>query len=139
MLTKLHTNITPGQFLSCVTIVHGSDELIRVIGSGHPVVIAILRKNLIGSKFNHVKLRGGGGSFDGQYFHLNIDTLESRYDLQPTTTLLTWDAMHKSGLVDTHLCKDAKFLWLVDDTDPRGRATSICWGCGDVPPIRVYF
>ena len=25
--------------------------------------------------------------------------------------------MHKSGLVDTHLCKDARFSWLVADTD----------------------
>ena len=36
------------------------------------------------------------------------------YDLQPNTVFWAWDALHRSGLVDTHLCKEERFQWLVD-------------------------
>ena len=73
-------------------------------------------------QFNIKSCEIEGGSFDGQYFHLGVHdqkALESPmvYDLQPNTVFWDWKALHRSGLVDTHLCKEERFQWLVDDTD----------------------
>eukprot|EP00794_Sanderia_malayensis_P014467 gene14467-15971_t len=119
---KHHTR----QFLSCVTVVPGAGELLQVISFGQPIVkghtgIEIAKNMKEGfDKFNLQSSQIEGGSFDGQYFHLRVEeALESAalYDLPPKNVLWAWDAMHKSGLVDTHLCKEKRFKWLVDDTD----------------------
>ena len=71
-------------------------------------------------QFNIKSCQIEGGSFDGQYFHLGVQkALESPtvYDLPPNSVFWAWDALHKSGLVDTHLCKEERFQWLVDDMD----------------------
>ena len=39
------------------------------------------------------------------------------YSIPNKSVLWAWDAMHKSGLVDTHLCKEVRFSWLVTDTE----------------------
>lgn len=114
------------QFLSCVSVVSGAEELIQVISFGHPIVkghkgvelTMNIKEGL--DKFNLQSCQIEGGSFDGQYFHLGVEkALESPaiYDLPPKNILWAWDALHKSGLVDTHLCKEERFQWLVDDTD----------------------
>ena len=114
------------QFLSCVTVVPGAEELLQVISFGQPIVkghkgIEIAKNIKEGlDKFNLKSSQIEGESFAGQYFHLRVEeTLESAalYDLPPKTVLWAWDALHKSGLVDTHLCKGERFKWLVDDTD----------------------
>jgi hypothetical protein len=97
-----------------------------VISFGQPVVkghkgieIAMNIKEGF-DEFNLQSCQIEGGSFDGQYFHLRVEeALESAalYDLPPKTVLWAWDALHKSGLVDTHLRKEARFKWLVDETD----------------------
>ena len=102
------------QFLSCVTVVPGADELLQMISSSQPVVkghkgIEIAKNIKEGlDKFNLQSSQIERGSFDGQYFHLHVEEeLESAalYDILPKNVLLAWDALHKSGLVDTHLCK----------------------------------
>ena len=105
---KHHTR----EFLSCATVDPGADELIRVIGFGQPIVTAHkgfdIAKNFKEEldRFNVQPRQLEGGSFDGQYFHFNVHTsLKSLYNHQPTATLWAWDAMHKRGLVDIHLCK----------------------------------
>lgn len=119
---KHHTR----QFLSCVTVVPGAEELLQVISFGQPIVkghkgIEIAKNIKDGlDTFNLQSSQIEGGSFDGQYFHLRVEeALESPalYDLPPKNVLWAWDALHKSGLVDTHLCKEERFKWLVDDTD----------------------
>lgn len=57
---------------------------------------------------------------EGQYFYLGVQkAFESPtvYDLPPNTVFWAWDALHRSGLVDTQLCKEERFHRLVDDTD----------------------
>ena len=119
---KHHTR----QFLSCVTVVPGAEELLQVISFGQPIVkghkgIEIAKNIKEGfDQFNLQSSQIEGGSFDGQYFHLRVEeALESAalYDLPSKNVLWAWDALHKSGLVDTHLCKEERFKWLVDDTD----------------------
>ena len=71
-------------------------------------------------QFNMKSFQIEGGSFDGQCFHLGVQkALESPmvYGLQPNTVFWGWEALHRSGVVDTHLCKEKRFQWLVDDTD----------------------
>eukprot|EP00794_Sanderia_malayensis_P006751 gene6751-7509_t len=70
-------------------VVPGAEELRQVISFGQPIV------------------KG------------HKEALESAalYDLPPKNVLWAWDALHKSGLVDTRLCKEKRFEWLVDDTD----------------------
>ena len=114
------------QFLSCVTVMPHAEELLQVISFGQPIVkghtgIELARNIKEGmDKFNIKSCQIEGGSFDGQYFHLGVQkALESPtvYDLPPNSVFWAWDALHKSGLVDTHLCKEERFQWLVDDTE----------------------
>ena len=102
------------------------EELLQVISFGQPIVkghtgIELARNIKEGmDKFNIKSCQIEGGSFDGQYFHLGVQkALESPtvYDLLPNSVFWAWDALHKSGLVDTHLCKEERFQWLVDDTE----------------------
>ena len=50
---------------------------------------------------------------DGVYFHCSIQKhFDEIYNLQPGSVLYSWDRLHKSGLVDTHLGKQTQFAWL---------------------------
>ena len=104
----------------------GAEELLQVISFGQPIVkghtglqLAMNIKETM-DQFNVGSCQIEGRSFDGQYFHLGVQkALESPmvYDLQPNTVFWAWDALHRSGLIDIHLCKEERFQWLVDDTD----------------------
>ena len=54
-----------------------------------------------------------GGSFDGQYFHLNDPGYLSDLLDFPEQYKCTWDPLHKGGLVDVHIRSDQAFAWLV--------------------------
>ncbi len=97
---KHHTR----QFLSCVTVVPGAEELLQVISFGQPIVkghkgIEIAKNIKDGlDAFNLQSSQIEGGSFDGQYFHLRVEeALESPalYDIPPKNVLWAWDALHK--------------------------------------------
>ena len=64
---------------------------------------------------------------DGQYFHLKVqDRLEELYGLQGGSLQFGWDPMHKSGLVDTHLMKEARYKWIEDDARALGFESLSC-------------
>ena len=55
-----------------------------------------------------------GGSFDGQYFHLDVPG-HLREQMQLSEQFIcTLDPMHKGGVVDTHIREDASFSRLVE-------------------------
>ena len=48
--------------------------------------------------------------FDGAYFHCSIKKhFDNIYSLDRSYVLYSWDGLHKSGLVDTHLAKQKQF------------------------------
>ena len=54
-----------------------------------------------------------GGSYDGQYFHLNVPRhLSDKLNLSGTFTC-TWDPLHKIGVKETHIRADKEFFFLV--------------------------
>ena len=55
-----------------------------------------------------------GGSFDGQYFHLNVPAhLTEALQLSDQFTC-TWNFLHKRGVEDKHIRKDSIFFWLAE-------------------------
>ena len=107
------------QFITATTVVPDSENLINVVYVGQPVVknhdgIGLAKS--IKEGLDRLNVRGEqieGGSFDGQYFHLSIEKYLSDLYKLPSTFLCTWDPLHRSGNVDTHIRKDASFDWLV--------------------------
>ena len=57
--------------------------------------------------------------FDGVYFHIGVqEHFDAAFGLNEENILYSYDTLHKSGLVDTHLCKkDEQFAWVVSHTD----------------------
>ena len=55
-----------------------------------------------------------GGSFDGQYFHLSVPAHLTEALHFSDQFICTWDALHKDGVVDNHICEDSSFSWLVE-------------------------
>ena len=135
------------QFFSCVTVMPGADKLLQVISFGQPIVKSHTGFQLamnMKETMDHLDIKScqiEGGSFDGQYFHLGVQkALESPavYDLPPNTVLWAWDALHRSGLVDTHLCKEERFQWVVDDTDVCSQLFRMFnWGQNHEKPIEA--
>ena len=82
------------QFLSYVTVVPGAEDLLQVIRLGQPIVkghkgIDIAKNIKEGLDIINLQSRQiEGGSFDGQYFHLNVLTsLENMYSIQNKSVL----------------------------------------------------
>ena len=80
-------------------------------GISQNILETIQRFGLSSENFN-------GGSYDGQYFHLNVpelldDALGFKGDKRKHSD---WDALHRAGLQDIHIRKDPKFSWLNDAT-----------------------
>ena len=108
------------QFASVIAIVPDSDASICFVYLGQPVVKDHSGKGIAQSILDQIlrfKIKDSqvdGASFDGQYFSLNVpDHMYQLYEL-PSTFLATWDPLHKAGLVDNRIRKDATFKWLVD-------------------------
>ena len=113
------------QFLSVVTVIPGGDNLLEVISCGQPVVTAgssgvELTKNIKSGldEYNVLGCQIESGVFDGVYFHCSIEEhFDEIYKIEPGSVLYSWDGLHKSGLVDTHLAKKKEFIWLKTITD----------------------
>ena len=108
------------QFITVVTVVPDSDEVLQVIYIGQPVVenhdgngiAASIKSGLDLFKIHPTQIEGA--SFDGQYFHLSVPQhLASQYGLNASTFISTWDPMHRAGLVDAAIRKDETFCWLI--------------------------
>ena len=105
------------QFLSVATVNPGGKNLIEIISCGAPVVTSgssgpDLVQNMK-SGFDNYNLQSSqieSGVFDGVYFHCSIEENFNRaYNLQPGDVHYSWDGLHKSGLVDSHMCKKQGF------------------------------
>ena len=113
------------QFLGGVTISPGGENFLETLRFGQPTVkegstATALVKNMEPS----FDLLGVNGSqiestvFDGVYFHIGVqEHFEAAFGLKEGNILYSYDTLHKSGLVDTHLCKKNKFAWVVSLTD----------------------
>ena len=55
-----------------------------------------------------------GGSFDGQYFHLNVPAHLAESLQLSDQFICTWDLLHKGGVEDNHIREDSSFFWLVE-------------------------
>ena len=112
------------QFLSGVTISPGAENLLALVsfgqpvvkdGSGGPALAQEMKKGL--DKFDVVSCQIESAVFDGVYFHCSIEKhFNSLYGLQDGDILYSHDALHKSGLVDTHMAKKPQFAWVADIT-----------------------
>ena len=123
------------QFTSVMTIVPGSPNLITFIYLGQPVVkehdgLGIAKSIAEQLSFwNISSSQIEGGSFDGQYFHLSVPEHLSKLLGLPDEFKCTWDPLHKGGLVDVHIRKDASFVWLVEVQNTcRQIYTTFNWG-----------
>ncbi|CAB4009077.1 Hypothetical predicted protein [Paramuricea clavata] len=112
------------QFLAGVTISPG-DNFLEVISFGQPIVkygstTSALSKNMK-EGFDALGVEGcqiESTVFDGVYFHIRIQKyFDAIYGLHERDILYSYDTLHKSGLVDTHLCKKEEFKWVVSNTD----------------------
>ena len=55
-----------------------------------------------------------GGSFDGQYFHLNVPAHLTEALHLYDQFICTSDLLHKGGVEDNHIREDSSFSWLVE-------------------------
>ena len=70
-----------------------------------------------------------GGSFDGQYFHLNVPAHLTEALQLSDQFICTWDLLHKRGVEDKHIRKDSIFFWLVEiQTICREIFSTFNWG-----------
>ena len=52
--------------------------------------------------------------FDGVYFHIGVqEHFDAVFGLKEGNILFSYDTLHKSCLVDTHLCKNDELAWVV--------------------------
>ena len=107
------------QFVMAITMVPDAPELLQTIYLGLPVVkrhcgmdIAESIKTLLDERqltANQIV----GASADGQYIHLGVEEcLQSLYG-DSLNCHMSWDPMHKAGLVDKHIEKP-EFKWMSD-------------------------
>jgi hypothetical protein len=55
--------------------------------------------------------------FDGVYFHCSVQKhFNALYGLKDGDILYSYDTLHNSGLVDTHMCKKKEFAWVAEIT-----------------------
>ena len=108
-----------------VTVVPDSNKLLQVVYLGHPIIKVHNGKGVADSiiscmsEWSISKEQFIGGSFDGQYFNLNVPKYLNEYFLEENEKkplYYDWDPMHKAGLIDDHLRKNSKFSWVVTIT-----------------------
>ena len=107
------------QFLSCLTVMPGGNNLLEPLTCGQPVVTSgssglELTKNNMKDGFDDFGISGKqieSAVFDGVYFHCSVDDhLVKLYDINRKHVLFTWDPLHLTGLVDKDISKDRKWL-----------------------------
>ena len=112
-------------FIMAVTVVPDSNKLLQVVYLGHPIIKVHNGKGVADSiiscmsEWSISKEQFIGGSFDGQYFNLNVPKYLNEYFLEENEKkplYYDWDPMHKAGLIDDHLRKNSKFSWVVTIT-----------------------
>ena len=108
------------QFTSIVTVVPDSPNLLTFVFLGQPVVLRHDGEGIsecIIDELEKWKIKPEqceGGSFDGQYFHLNVPShLKEKFNLS-RVFMCTWDPLHKGGVADSHIRNDSTFKWLLD-------------------------
>ena len=125
------------QFISVVTINPGGDNFLEIISCGQPVVTggssgSELSRNIKSGldEYCIVGCQLESAVFDGVYFHCSVEEhFNNLYNLEPGSVLYSWDGLHKSGLIDTHLTKMKEFLWLTTFTETCVRIFKLFnWG-----------
>ena len=62
--------------------------------------------------------RSERGSTDREYFHLGVpEAFEKLYGIACGILHWSWDALHRTGLVDSWLMKEDDFKWMIDVLD----------------------
>lgn len=112
------------QFVGVAMVVPDAEDLVQVALLGHPIVkghhgvdIADNIKETLDTR-HIVGEQLEGGSTDGQYFHLGVPSaFEKLYGIADGDLNWSWDALHRSGLVDSWLMKEDSFKWVLDVLD----------------------
>ncbi|CAL4126784.1 unnamed protein product [Meganyctiphanes norvegica] len=100
------------QFLGGVTISPASSNLLEIVSFGQPIVKhgsdgKALATNMK-EGFDDLGIEGcqiESTLFDGVYFHISIKThFDEIYELNEGEFMYSYDTLHQSGIVDTHLC-----------------------------------
>ena len=112
------------QFLGGVTISPGGENFLETLSFGQPIVKGSTATALVKNSKQSFDLLGVNGSqiestvFDGVYFHIGVQKhFDAAFGLKEGNILYSYDTLHKSGLVNTHLCKKEEFAWVVSHTD----------------------
>ena len=126
------------QFIGATTVIPDAEEVIQCTFLGAPIVrVDSVDKELsdevesepqinphtgIGianniwkttSHFGIITENYVGCAFDGQYHNLNVPHLLNQlFGFGDERKPADWDPMHKAGLVDTHIRKEAGYEWL---------------------------
>ena len=80
-----------------------------------------------------------GGSFDGQYFHLNVPAHLTETLQLSDQFIGTWDPLHKGGVEDKHIREDSSFFWLVEiQTICREIFSTFKWGKNYESFMQIY-
>ena len=105
------------QFITAVTVVPDSPNLLQPVYIGQPVVKDHTGPGVSTSikagldKFGIVGNQIEGSSHDGQYYHLSVpEGLKELYNLNQFIS--TPDPLHRAGTVDVHIRKDESFEWM---------------------------
>lgn len=101
------------QFLGGVTISPGAKNLLEVISCGQLTVkdgsdgLALSKNTRSGlDEFGIAGCQIESAVFDGVYFHCSVQKhLNALYGLKDGDILYSYDTLHKSGLVNTHVQK----------------------------------
>lgn len=112
------------QFVGVAMVVPDAENLVQVALLGHPIVkghhgvdIVDNIKHTLDSR-HIVGEQLEGGSTDGQYFHLGVpEAFEKLYGIADGSLHWSWDALHRTGLVDSWLMKEDDFNWIIDVLD----------------------
>ena len=107
------------QFTTAVLVVPDIENLLVNILLGQPIVKDHTGEGLSTSvncelERNDIKPEQVEGfSGNGQYIKWSVPKiLQEQMSLSKTFTV-SWDPLHRSGVVDTHIRKDPQFVWMV--------------------------
>ena len=108
-----------------MTISPGGENFLQTLSFGQPIVkegstATALVKNMK-QNFDFLGVNGSqieSTIFDGVCFHIGVrEHFDAAFGSKEENILYSYDTLHKSGLVDTHLCKKDDFACVVSHTD----------------------
>ena len=124
------------QFVMAVCMVPNAPQLIEPIYLGFPIVkahtgyavVKSIKDLLDGRRICGKQIVGA--SVDGQYIHLGIEeALSEIYGSEGSNIQVSWDPMHKAGLVDKHLFDEQAHSWVINViTICKDLYTEFNWG-----------